>query len=46
MRKEVKESAWAFAISLCGIVGGTIIVFGLIESMLQTSVKAIIGKKD
>jgi hypothetical protein len=35
-----------FLSNLCGIVGGTITVLGLIERLLYSSQKVLIGKND
>lgn len=44
--EENKENLVTFLTSLCGIIGGTITMMGLLEKCLHTSHKAIIGKKD
>mmetsp|Transcript_30646 Transcript_30646/g.31184 ORF Transcript_30646/g.31184 Transcript_30646/m.31184 type:complete len:321 (+) Transcript_30646:116-1078(+) len=44
--EETKEPLTQFLASLCGIVGGLITVLGLLDRMLYTSQKALIGKKD
>jgi len=44
--EETTEGLLPFLCGLCGIVGGVITVLGLIERVLYSSGKALIGKKD
>ena len=46
VRTEKRGDPWEFATSLCGIVGGVITVLGLVDRLLHSSAKALIGKKD
>lgn len=44
--EEEQESIFEFLSNLCGIIGGVITILGLIDGMLYTSAKALIGKND